>query len=236
MVLVSGKLAAERVDAAAGAATGGGRDRRSRSRRATRGAGELNKRYGTTYYWSTYVLPAVKRHHVHALYGFCRYADDIVDDLGAGAGRRARAGAAPTSATGSSPTSPPGDSDDPVLQGGRPHGAGLRHRPRLLPPVPALDGDGPHASTLRDLGRPARLHGRLGGGDRRDDAADPRAASTCRGRRTPATSATPSSSRTSCATSARTSTAAASTCRRRTSAASAPTRAGAPVDAGLASS
>ena len=42
---------------------------------------ELNKRHGTTYYWSTYLLPRVKRHHVHALYGFCRYADDIVDDL-----------------------------------------------------------------------------------------------------------------------------------------------------------
>ena len=42
----------------------------------------LNKRYGTTYYWATYVLPRVKRHHVHALYGFCRHADDIVDDLG----------------------------------------------------------------------------------------------------------------------------------------------------------
>jgi phytoene synthase len=41
----------------------------------------LNKRYGTTYYWSTYALPRVKRHHVHALYGFCRHADDIVDDL-----------------------------------------------------------------------------------------------------------------------------------------------------------
>jgi phytoene synthase len=43
---------------------------------------QLNKRYGTTYYWSTYLLPRVKRHHVHALYGLCRYADDIVDDLG----------------------------------------------------------------------------------------------------------------------------------------------------------
>jgi phytoene synthase len=41
----------------------------------------LNKRHGTTYYWSTYALPKVKRHHVHALYGFCRHADDIVDDL-----------------------------------------------------------------------------------------------------------------------------------------------------------
>jgi phytoene synthase len=43
---------------------------------------ELNKRYGTTYYWSTKVLPRVKQHHVWALYAFCRYADDIVDDLG----------------------------------------------------------------------------------------------------------------------------------------------------------
>jgi phytoene synthase len=43
---------------------------------------ELNRRHGTTYYWATWLLPAVKRHHVHALYGFCRYADDIVDDLG----------------------------------------------------------------------------------------------------------------------------------------------------------
>ena len=43
---------------------------------------QLNKRYGTTYYWSTFALPRVKRHHVWALYGFCRHADDIVDDLG----------------------------------------------------------------------------------------------------------------------------------------------------------
>ncbi len=43
---------------------------------------ELNKAYGTTYYAATFMLPRVKRHHVHALYGFCRYADDIVDDLG----------------------------------------------------------------------------------------------------------------------------------------------------------
>ncbi|GAC1596357.1 MAG: phytoene/squalene synthase family protein [Acidimicrobiales bacterium] len=42
----------------------------------------LNKQFGTTYYWSTFLLPRIKRHHVHALYGFCRYADDIVDDMG----------------------------------------------------------------------------------------------------------------------------------------------------------
>lgn len=42
----------------------------------------FNKRHGTTYYWSTMVLDPDKRPHVHALYGFARYADDIVDDLG----------------------------------------------------------------------------------------------------------------------------------------------------------
>lgn len=40
---------------------------------------ELNRRYGTTYYWAGFVLPAVKRHHVWALYAFCRFADEIVD-------------------------------------------------------------------------------------------------------------------------------------------------------------
>ncbi|MGH9068543.1 MAG: phytoene/squalene synthase family protein [Acidimicrobiales bacterium] len=43
---------------------------------------QLAKAYGRTYYLATWLLPRVKRHHVHALYGFCRYADDIVDDLG----------------------------------------------------------------------------------------------------------------------------------------------------------
>jgi phytoene synthase len=43
---------------------------------------ELNRRHGTTYYAATYLLPAAKRPHVHALYGFCRFADEIVDDLG----------------------------------------------------------------------------------------------------------------------------------------------------------
>jgi len=41
---------------------------------------QLTKVHGTTYYWSTFALPRLKRHHVHALYAFCRYADEIVDD------------------------------------------------------------------------------------------------------------------------------------------------------------
>jgi 15-cis-phytoene synthase len=43
---------------------------------------QLNRRHGTTYYWSTLVMPKPKQPYVHALYGFCRYADEIVDDLG----------------------------------------------------------------------------------------------------------------------------------------------------------
>ena len=41
----------------------------------------LNRKHGTTYFWSTLVLPKAKQPYVHALYGFCRYADEIVDDL-----------------------------------------------------------------------------------------------------------------------------------------------------------
>jgi phytoene synthase len=45
----------------------------------------INREHGTTYYWSTRVLPRDKQPHVFAVYAFCRYADDIVDDLGASA-------------------------------------------------------------------------------------------------------------------------------------------------------
>ena len=39
----------------------------------------LHQRHGRTYYLATRLLPAWKRRHVHALYGFTRYADEIVD-------------------------------------------------------------------------------------------------------------------------------------------------------------
>jgi 15-cis-phytoene synthase len=41
----------------------------------------LHARHGRTYYLATLLLPRWKRPHVHALYGFARYADEIVDDL-----------------------------------------------------------------------------------------------------------------------------------------------------------
>ena len=41
----------------------------------------LNAAHGKTYYLATLLLPPQKRPYVHALYGFARYADEIVDDL-----------------------------------------------------------------------------------------------------------------------------------------------------------
>ncbi|MFD2357153.1 squalene/phytoene synthase family protein [Nonomuraea ferruginea] len=41
----------------------------------------LHARYGRSYYLATRLLPRWKRRHVHALYGFARYADEIVDSF-----------------------------------------------------------------------------------------------------------------------------------------------------------
>lgn len=76
----------------------------------------LNRRYGTTYYWSTHLLPVVKRHHVHALYGFCRYADDIVDDLGSRATTAEREAALTDFGDRFFADLERGQSDDPVLK------------------------------------------------------------------------------------------------------------------------
>ncbi|MEV6396646.1 phytoene/squalene synthase family protein [Streptomyces sp. NPDC051907] len=42
---------------------------------------QLNSRHGKTYFLATRLLPVERRCAVHALYGFARWADDIVDDL-----------------------------------------------------------------------------------------------------------------------------------------------------------
>jgi phytoene synthase len=41
----------------------------------------LNVEHGRTFYLATLLLPAAKRPYVHALYGFARYADDLVDHI-----------------------------------------------------------------------------------------------------------------------------------------------------------
>ena len=41
----------------------------------------LHRSYGRTYYLATTLLPAKKRPHVHALYGFARHTDEILDRM-----------------------------------------------------------------------------------------------------------------------------------------------------------
>jgi 15-cis-phytoene synthase len=56
----------------------------------------LHREHGRTYYLATRLLPAWKRRHVHALYGFTRCCDDIVDQpaaSSAGGGTAGRAAA-----------------------------------------------------------------------------------------------------------------------------------------------
>jgi len=43
---------------------------------------DLHRRHGRSYYLATRLLPLWKRRHVHALYGFTRCTDDIVDEDG----------------------------------------------------------------------------------------------------------------------------------------------------------
>ncbi|MER5257991.1 phytoene/squalene synthase family protein [Streptomyces sp. NPDC002855] len=53
----------------------------------------LNARHGKTYFLATRLLPLAHRPAVHALYGFARWADDIVDDLESSATSAERAAA-----------------------------------------------------------------------------------------------------------------------------------------------
>ncbi|MDH2388408.1 phytoene/squalene synthase family protein [Streptomyces sp. HNM0663] len=52
---------------------------------------ELNARHGRTYFLATRLLTPDRRPAVHALYGFARWADDIVDSLDSDAGPEERA-------------------------------------------------------------------------------------------------------------------------------------------------
>ncbi len=53
----------------------------------------LNARHGKTYFLATRLLPVARRPAVHALYGFARWADDIVDSLDDDATPKERAAA-----------------------------------------------------------------------------------------------------------------------------------------------
>ncbi|MCX2930907.1 phytoene/squalene synthase family protein [Mycobacterium sp. CVI_P3] len=57
----------------------------SRLRESYRYCRRLNAQHGRTYFLATRLLAPSQRPAVHALYGFARYADDILDDMDAGA-------------------------------------------------------------------------------------------------------------------------------------------------------
>jgi phytoene synthase len=52
----------------------------------------IHAAHGRSYYLATLMLPRWKRPHVHALYGFTRCADELVDNLGNGLAPEERAG------------------------------------------------------------------------------------------------------------------------------------------------
>ena len=75
---------------------------------------ELHRRHGRSYYLATRLLPVASRWHVHALYGFTRTADDLVDTHGlhepaaalAHLGERLHAGLADPAAVATDPILP----------------------------------------------------------------------------------------------------------------------------------
>ncbi|MCM2391935.1 phytoene/squalene synthase family protein [Streptomyces albipurpureus] len=91
----------------------------------------LNARHGKTYFLATRLLPVERRSAVHALYGFARWADDIVDDLDSGA--------------------PPQERDRALADLERQLATGLRDGHSTEPVVRAL------AHTARTHDIPARL-------------------------------------------------------------------------------
>ena len=60
-------------------------------RDAYRRCRELNALHGRTYYLATRLLSAEQRPAVHALYGFARWVDDVVDDVHSGPDEKAQA-------------------------------------------------------------------------------------------------------------------------------------------------
>jgi phytoene synthase len=76
----------------------------------------LHAAHGRTYYLATRFLPRAHRHHVHALYGFARYADDLVDHLDLAWTPQERRQALEDWSTEFLRSLVPGTTEDPVLK------------------------------------------------------------------------------------------------------------------------
>ncbi|PWK88193.1 phytoene synthase [Lentzea atacamensis] len=82
-------------------------------REAYRRCRALNAEHGRTYYLATKLLSAEQRPAVHALYGFARWVDDIVDNVHSGLAEKAAALDGIDARLGAALTT--GTTDDPVL-------------------------------------------------------------------------------------------------------------------------
>ena len=133
----------------------------------------VHREHGRTYYLATRLLPRYKRKHVHALYGFTRYTDDLVDEM-AGPSWTGPAGCGP-GPSGSWATLDGAVTADPVLPAVRDtierfdlDRRGLRRRSCAPWTVDLTVTD---YATYDDL---LEYMAGLGRGDRHDDAAHPR--------------------------------------------------------------
>ena len=175
----------------------------------------MHRRFDPTYYWATRRLPEEIRPATHALYGYVRTADQIVDGPRRDGRPEARRAALDAWEAELEAGLAAGHSSQPVV--GALVDAGRRHRLplgelRLYMRSMRLDCAPVRIETL---GRARRLHGglgRLGRAHHGAAARRPRARTT----RASARSGSPSSTRTSSATCARTGGSTASTCRPRT--------------------
>ena len=76
----------------------------------------LNAAHGRTYYFASRFLPRSVQPHVHALYAFARYADDLVDHMGLPWGSMQRRHALEAWSAAFLADLDRGDSEDPVLK------------------------------------------------------------------------------------------------------------------------
>ena len=110
----------------------------------------INARDGKTFFLATRLLAPRQRPAVHALYGFARRADDILDDFDPTRDVEQRAAATPAvvHAAVQRAGGEPAVRRRPDVDGGGPHRAHVRHRVGSVRRLPGLDADGPHRHRL----------------------------------------------------------------------------------------
>ena len=116
---------------------------------------ELNAAHGRTFFLATRLLAPDQRPPVHALYGFARYADDILDDFDPHVGAEIRGRRLQHCPSDSSPTVHTWRIRwSPRYR----HRAALSDQRRAVRGLPGFDADGPHGHRLSRPQRPQPVH------------------------------------------------------------------------------